>query len=98
MTHANFVNQATESIDQGAIDTDLRRVYGGADPGLKIQKTNYTNSARKSDKIKDPVDYWATVVGFRSPTAGWRFFYQNHKVDVLTKKLILRNRVVRIGG
>lgn len=74
VAHANFVNPVTTLADQAAMDADLNLKFGGAAPANRLVKTTYKRVPTANE------DYRATVVGIRSP-AGWRFYYQNYKVE-----------------
>jgi hypothetical protein len=103
ITHANYIDAATQ-IDQQSIDDEIARRHAGAIATVK--KTDYTNVAKKdAARVTDTVlDYQACVVGFREKN-GWHFYYQSYKKfqaasaknpSVTLNHAVLRDRAVRL--
>jgi hypothetical protein len=105
-SHANYLNGATQQIDQTAIDTNLGNRHAATD--AKLQKTDYTNVAKKARRLArgNVLDYLATVIGFRDKKHNtWSFYYQSYKKfqtahatnpSVTLNNVVLRDRAVRL--
>ena len=72
ISHYNFVNPATQLIDQAKIDwhIDRRYIHGVT----KLTKADYKKSGGMDQKV--------TMIGFREKN-GWAFCYQRRSADLL---------------
>lgn len=82
VAHSNFVNPATQLVDQNLMDADLAAKFGGAPPNTLV-KTTYKALAGGVLPVNTIADWRATVIGIRTANS-WSFYYQNYEVSTNT--------------